>query len=221
MELELNNGGTRRSTCAQRADLAPTGTPAAQRPPDRDGCEDCYRKGMDSTRKPRVLVVYYSRTGNTASIAEGLGRACEADVEAILVSVPRRGVLGYLFSGFEAMFQRDSLILPPQRNPRDYDIVPIGGPIWNSTVSSPVRAYLKRFAGSLPDVGFFVTSGGGHDERALLQMADLSGKKPLAVLSLRERDLKGRFAVYLGEFWEKVISAWEVHDALTTHPRSA
>lgn len=176
---------------------------------------------MDPTRKPRVLVVYYSRTGNTASVAEGLGRACEGDVEAIRVSVSRRGALGYLFSGFEAMFERESLILPPQRNPHDYDIVLIGGPVWNSTVSSPVRSYMKRFAGSLPEVGFFVTSGGGEDVRALREMADLSGKKPLAVLGLRERDLKGRFAVYLGEFWESVISTWEARVARSTNPPRA
>jgi flavodoxin len=176
---------------------------------------------MDPTRKPRVLVVYYSRTGNTACVAEGLARACEADVEAIRVSIPRSGLLGYLFSGFEAMFERDSLILPPQRNPHDYDIVLIGGPIWNSTISSPIRAYFKRFAGLLPSVAFFVTSGGGKDERALLQMAELSGKKPLAVLGLRERDLKGRFAVYLGEFWESVISAWEARFAPSTEPPRA
>jgi hypothetical protein len=181
----------------------------------RYGCEDCYSGGMDPTCEPRVLVVYYSRTGNTAFVAEGLARACEADVEPILASIPRRGVLGYLFSGFEATFERESLTLPPQRNPHDYDVVLIGGPIWNSTVSSPVRAYLKRFAGSLPDVGFFVTSGGGEDERIFLQMAELSGKKPLAVLGLRARDLKGRFAVYLGEFWESVISAWEARVALS------
>jgi hypothetical protein len=172
---------------------------------------------MDPTRKPRVLVAYYSRTGNTASVAEGLGRACEGDVEAIRVSVSRSGVLGYLFSGFEAMLQRESLILPPERNPHDYDLVLIGGPIWNSAISSPVRSYLKRFAGSFPEVGFFVTSGGGKDQNALQQMTDLSGKKPLAVLGLRERDLKGRFAVYLGEFWESVISAWEARDGVRAH----
>jgi hypothetical protein len=172
---------------------------------------------MDPLPKPRVLVVYYSRTGNTASVAEGLARASEADTEAIAASVPRRGVVGYLFSGFEALFERESLILPPQRDPRDYDIVLVGGPIWNSTISSPVRSYLKRFASSLPDVAFFVTSGGGEDARALQQMAELSGKKPLAVLGLRERDLKGRFAVYLGEFWESVISAWEARVAPAVH----
>ncbi|HEY3667173.1 MAG TPA: hypothetical protein VGL19_14280, partial [Polyangiaceae bacterium] len=153
---------------------------------------------MDPNRKPRVLVVYYSRTGNTAEVAEGLARASEADVESIKVSQPHGGVLGYLRSGYEAMFEQEAAILEPTRNPDDYDIVLIGSPTWNSVLSSPVRAYLRRFAGSFPDLGFFVTSGGGEVQRVMAQMSELSGKQPLAVLDLRERDLKGRFAVYLG-----------------------
>ena len=162
-----------------------------------------------SIRKPRVLIVYYSRTGNTAALAEGLARATQGDLEKISVLTPREGVLGYLFSGLEATLQLESRILPPRRNPRDYDIVLIGSPVWNAAVSSPVRAYLERVSGGLPHVGFFVTSGGGEDKAVLEQMAVLAGKQPLGMLGLRERDLKGRFAVYLGEFWETVISAWE------------
>ena len=164
---------------------------------------------MDSSKKPRVLVVYYSRTGNTAAVAEGMARASEGDLEAIQVLTPRRGLFGYLFSGFEATMRRAGAILPPKLKPQDYDLVLIGSPIWSSAVSSPVRAYLIRFANSLPAVGFFVTSGGGDDDAALAQMAELAGKRPLAVLGLREQDLRGRFAVYLGEFWEDLISHWE------------
>jgi multimeric flavodoxin WrbA len=164
---------------------------------------------MAPIRKPRVLVVYYSRTGNTEAVAQGMARASDGELEGIQEVSSRRGLLGYLRSGFEATLERDAPILPPKHDPHDYDLVLIGSPIWSSAVSSPVRAYLKRFAGTLPDVGFFVTSGGGNDAGALAQMAQLAGKQPLAVLGLRERDLRGRFAVYLGEFWETLIGRWE------------
>jgi hypothetical protein len=94
---------------------------------------------MDPIQEPRVLVVFYSRTGNTAAVAQGLARASEADVEVIEVAIRRAGLLGYLLSGLEAMFDREALILPTKRNPRDYDIVLIGTPIWNSAMSSPVH----------------------------------------------------------------------------------
>lgn len=164
---------------------------------------------MPSVPKPRVLVVYYSRTGNTEAVAQGIARASEGELEAIYPITPRRGALGYLLSGFEATLKRGTPIISPRLNPHDYDLVLIGSPVWSSAVSSPVRAYLERFAGTLPDVGFFVTSGSGNDAVALAQMTELAGKEPLAVLGLRERDVRGRFAVYLGEFWEELISRWE------------
>ena len=169
---------------------------------------------MDPIRKPRVLVVYYSRTGHTEAVAQGMARASEGELEAIVAVTPHRGMLGYLRSGFEASLKRQCPISPPQRDPRDFDLVLIGSPVWSSTVSSPVRTYLKRFAGSLPDIGFFVISGSGDDAAVLAEMGQLAGKKPLAVLGLRERDLKGRFPVYLGEFWEDLVSHWEARVSL-------
>ena len=158
---------------------------------------------------PRVLIAYYSRTGNTESVATGLGRASGADLEAIVATSDRRGPLGYLLSGFEAVSEQEGLIQAPKRDPQNYDIVLLGTPTWAAAMSSPVRAYLYRFAGVLPEVGFFVTCGGRGAERVLQQMRYVCGKKPLATLVLTERELHHHTAVYFGDFWERVLCAWE------------
>lgn len=162
-----------------------------------------------AVRKPRVLVVYYSRTGNTEAVARGLARAADADVEAIADFAPRKGLYGYLRCGYEGTFARTVAIARTQYDPRSYDLVLIGSPTWNSALSSPVRAYLAQFKGELPDVGLFATCGGRGAEQVLQQMTALLSKPPLATLSLRNCDLRGRFAVYLSEFWERLLSAWE------------
>jgi multimeric flavodoxin WrbA len=158
---------------------------------------------------PRVLIVYFSRSGHVASVARVLATACNGDLERIETTIHRRGLLGYALSGFEATFKREARIHPPDRNPQDYDIVLLGTPTWNMSLSSPMRTYLKRFTGKLPEVGFFVTSKGPTGERVAKQMTDLCGKQPLAVMALAERDFRGRWSVYLSEFWESVLSGWE------------
>jgi menaquinone-dependent protoporphyrinogen IX oxidase len=158
-----------------------------------------------------VLVVYYSRTGHTEAIACGLARACDADLESIqeVSALRRRGLFGYLRSGYEGTFRREVPIRAPHHDPRAYDVVLIGSPTWNSALCSPVRAYLGRYVGALPDVGFFATCEGRGADQVVQQMTEIVGKQPLATLTLRNCDLKGRFSVYLAEFWESLLSARE------------
>jgi multimeric flavodoxin WrbA len=165
---------------------------------------------MPSAESPKVLIAYFSRTGHTETVARHLADACHADVEAIEPVRNRRGLFGYLLSGFEATFERDARIRPPLRIPSDYDLVLVGTPTWNGRLSSPIRAYLTRFASSLPAaLGFFATCGERGAQRALGQMQQIVGKPALAALALSERDMRGRWSVYLAEFWESVLCGWE------------
>ena len=46
--------------------------------------------------KPRVLIVFFSRTGTTRVLATALAGVLSADVEEICDLSERRGALGYL-----------------------------------------------------------------------------------------------------------------------------
>jgi flavodoxin len=138
----------------------------------------------------RVLVTYYSRSGHTRQIAERIANALDADVEELVDSGDRSGVLGYLRSGFEALFRRGAKIAAPTRELSTYALVVIGTPIWNLSVSSPVRTYLVDHQAALPEVAFFCTYGGSGASRAFAQMAELCGKQPIATLDVRERQLE-------------------------------
>ncbi len=135
----------------------------------------------------RTLVVSYSRNGTTRELARALGQALVADVEEIVDPTPRAGTIGYLVSGFESITKRAAPIRPRVKDPRDYDLVVVGTPVWAGIMSSPVRAYLEAVRGRLPRVAFFCTMGGRGDEHAFLEMEKLAGARPVAVLALRER----------------------------------
>ncbi len=141
---------------------------------------------------PRVLVVSFSRTGHTASIAEALRKRLSADVEALHDAADRTGIAGYLRSGAEALRGTAALIDRPAKDPSGYDLVLVGGPVWAASVCPPARTYLWLERDRLPATGLFVTYGGAGADRALGQMRALLGKKPVATLAVREADVSGR-----------------------------
>lgn len=137
----------------------------------------------------RILVVYFSRSGHTQKIAEEIARSLGADLEAISDPTPRSGFAGYLRCGFEASFKRLVEIAAATHDPGEYDLVIVGTPIWDMSLSSPVRSYLHRYQDRLKAVAFFCTCGGSGGDRVFAQMARVSGHAPVATLIVREAEL--------------------------------
>lgn len=137
----------------------------------------------------RALVVSYSRTGTTKKIAESVVAAIDGELEEIIDRTKRSGLLGYLRSGYEAARSRVIPIGPAVRDPSTYDVVIVGTPIWNLSVSSPVRSYLHRHRGAFRNVAFFCTCGGRGGERAFAQMTEICGVTPVATLVVRDAEV--------------------------------
>jgi flavodoxin len=138
---------------------------------------------------PRLLVVYYSRTGITKKIAGSIASTLDADLDEIVDQTKRSGLLGYLRSGFQASFQRRVPIGPAIRDPAKYDLVAIGTPVWDRALSSPVRSYLHRHRNSFHDVAFFCTCGGRGADRVFAQMTELCTSRPVATLVVLDREV--------------------------------
>jgi flavodoxin len=90
----------------------------------------------------KTLVIFYSRTGTTRTVAEAIARQLGADIEEIRDTRNRQGLFGYLRSGFDAGLGRCTGLEPMRRDPNDYDVVVVGTPVWNASVSAPVRTFL-------------------------------------------------------------------------------
>ncbi|WP_084183314.1 flavodoxin family protein [Nevskia soli] len=134
--------------------------------------------------KSNILVVYYSRSGTTREVAEALASALGCDIEEITDVRDRSGRIGYLRSLIAALRQRPSVIAPTTKDPSGYQLVIIGTPVWAGSVSSPVRAYLLKYASRLRSAAFFCTLGGRGAESTFAQMEKLIGQAPHACLSI-------------------------------------
>lgn len=139
----------------------------------------------------KVLVVFYSRTGNTRKVAEAIAAALRCEVEEIRDTRDRRSRWGYVRSALDALLRRTTTLAEPTRRPSDYDLVIVGTPVWVGSVSTPVRTYLARHRGAFRRVAFFLTQGGAGAERVFAQMEELTGLRPVGALALREAELFG------------------------------
>jgi flavodoxin len=158
----------------------------------------------------RVLVVYYSRTGTTEKVAREIARRLGADLEQLADTTDRSGALGYLASVKDALLKRSTELEAVEHDPAEYDLCVIGTPVWAWSVSVPVRTYLSQVRERLPEVAFFCTTGGTGIDRTFRVMRELTGRKPLAVLGLKMKDvLKGEPAPEIEGFCARLRAAAE------------
>lgn len=150
---------------------------------------------MAKVKDRKILLVYYTRTGTTEKAAKYMAERLGCALEEIRDSVERKGAVGYLRSGREAMRKKVPEIKDLKNNVREYDLVVIGTPIWVYAMASPVRAFILKHGKDFKKVAFFCTMGGDAG-KTFDEMARLSGKNPLASVELLSRDvMKGDYAV--------------------------
>lgn len=111
-------------------------------------------------RRPRVLLLYYSYTGQALKVLEAAGEAfrdkgCEVVKARIEFTDPRyaerfsrfpmRRVWPDMLSVLPAQTRRATgqIRIPDAVRDGDYDLICIGSPTWWSTASMPVRSFLK------------------------------------------------------------------------------
>ena len=135
----------------------------------------------------RILLVYYSWTGNTRKLAQRITSRLKCDVEEIYEKEKRKGKMNYLVGGFQALFGMKSRIEKPKRNPSDYDLVLLGGPVWNGRITPAVRSYLSDV--KINDYACFFSTGRGGHEKSARMVAEIVGKKPKAILAVESNEI--------------------------------
>ncbi|MEM4245814.1 MAG: flavodoxin [Candidatus Bathyarchaeia archaeon] len=151
----------------------------------------------------KILVAFYSMTGNTRLISEAIAGSLDADVEEIREKESRAGILGFLRSGYEAIFKKLPHIEPIGKNPGDYDLTIIGSPVWAGRLSSPVRSYMSSYCSKVRKVAFFTTCGIGSD-KIFKQMEEISSS-PIATLEVKEEEIaSGNYMRKIEEFTGKL-----------------
>ena len=111
----------------------------------------------------KVLVVYYSQTGNTEKVARVIAQSLNADVEVILPVVPYDGDFGQTIERGKKELEEGNFpeIGPLALNPQDYDVIFLGYPVWFGTYAPPVETYLRSVDLSGKKIVPFCTFGSG------------------------------------------------------------
>lgn len=111
----------------------------------------------------KALVLYYSETGTTKTVAQEIQKQLNADIESIEAVKPYSGNFQETMQrGQREMQSGETPALKPLKSKiADYDVVFIGYPIWFGTYAMPIATLIKEndFAGK--KVVPFCTFGSG------------------------------------------------------------
>jgi flavodoxin len=126
------------------------------------------------------LVVYYSRTGNTKSVAEKIAEQLGAEIEEIIDKKKRSGALGFLFGGKDATMGNKTEIEETRKNPCDFDLIVVGTPVWSNSPTPAIRTYLSKHDLAEKKVAVFYTSEGSGNEKTISKIKGLISNGDLA-----------------------------------------
>ncbi len=122
----------------------------------------------------KTLVAYYSRTGNTATLAEMIAANTGADVYRIETLDANHYPDDYQATTQQVKQEITDGTLPPIKplpDMTEYDTIFIGTPVWWGTLASPVRTFLSETDLTGKTVVPFSTHGGGGAGTSLLDIA--------------------------------------------------
>jgi len=152
----------------------------------------------------KSLIVYYSRTGETRTIAEQIQSSLKGDIDEIKDVTSRSGIIGWLKAGRDSITKNLTKIKDIDLNPSDYDLVIIGSPTWNGAASTPIRTYITEYKDTLQQVALFST-GVSDEPKALEEMETLIGGKSIAKLHLIKKEIaNGAHHSKIEDFIQKI-----------------
>lgn len=129
----------------------------------------------------KKLVVYYSLDGNTAFIAKAMARAVEADLlELKPESRMTRGAMKYFWGGRQVMLQKKPVLQPLAIDPRDYDMLFIGTPVWVWTYAPALTSFFSSIPLQAKKIALFCCHSGSKGKTFENMRKRLSGNHILA-----------------------------------------
>lgn len=116
----------------------------------------------DSHTPQKMLIVYFSQTGNTDYIAQELQKKTGADIFRVETVAPYPAEYQTMTS--LAKMERETGNLPALKGLPEkmasYDLILVGSPVWWYTVSTPVMSLLKQVDFKGKRTAAFCTHGG-------------------------------------------------------------
>lgn len=139
--------------------------------------------GISTAYAQKTLILYYSQTGTTKTVAEELKQQLGADIEAIEAVEAYDGNFQETIQRCQREMQesKTSALKPLKSRLSDYDVIFLGYPIWFGTYAMPVTTLVKDndFAGKT--IVPFCTFGSGGLNTSSDALAKALPKAKIAV----------------------------------------
>jgi flavodoxin len=136
---------------------------------------------MQSGVTKKILVAYFSHSGNTREIANQIHKSAGGDIFEIQSVKPYPHDYDAVVE--QARQELDSDFKPALKtkmeNIKPYDLVFIGYPVWCSTVPAPVRTFLSEYDFSGKTIVPFCTHEGSGLGRSVTNISKLCPKSTL------------------------------------------
>ena len=136
----------------------------------------------------KILVIYFSYSGNNRLLTEYLGKRIGGDICPI-VEEKRRTFLTIIL---DMMFNREPNIKNLEYPISNYDHIILAAPIWDLKLAHPMKSLVRREKADLVNYSFISLCGykrPGQKESITKSLTDLTGHPPKAVFELNISEL--------------------------------
>jgi len=122
----------------------------------------CNMQGKTGSSDKKILVAYFSHTGNTRQLATQIQQALQCDIFEIIPEKPYP--VDYDSCVYQAKKEIKANYKPALKthieNINDYDVIFVGSPCWWHTIAPPVAAFLAENDFSGKTIAPFMTHEG-------------------------------------------------------------
>ena len=129
---------------------------------------------------PRILVVYFSHEGNTKFVAEKIAKLAEADIQPL---VPKKQLASktssskFFWGGAKVYMRTKPELKKLAKNPKDYDVLFIGTPVWAWTFAPPLRTFFSEIRLKDKKIALFACDEGGLGKTFEKMKAEMPGNE--------------------------------------------
>ncbi len=160
----------------------------------------------------KVLVIYYSRSGNTRNVAGRIAgsletRGAEVVVEELVDRKSRKRVAGLISACVDSALGLKTDICAPEASVPEFDVVVVGTPIWAWAGTPAAQAFCRTWGRKAKRTALFCTMMSPTPGGTFKALSSALQDEPLATLAVSHSDLKenSRLEVKISHFAEKIV----------------
>jgi flavodoxin len=126
------------------------------------------------------LVVYYSSKGNTAFIAKKIAEKESADTLCLVPKEPlsKKHATDYFWGNKQELAKEKPDLKEFPLDPKKYDRIYVGSPVWVGTLAPPVRTFLSKADLDGKEVAFFCCRT-GSEHSTFKEMKELASNSKI------------------------------------------